>query len=110
MDLTFSTRGCARQSGFLGKFHRYRSDETVPSPRERLDVPRLFCVVPERCANLVDAKIDAPLEIDEGVVAPETLTNFFAGYDVTRAFCKQEQNSRRLQAQLDRHSRFAQFT
>jgi hypothetical protein len=94
----------------MRKLDRDGGDETVTSPRERLDIPRFFCVIPERRADLIDAKVDASLEIHKGVIAPQAPADLLAGNNLSGAFRKDEQNLNRLRAELDRNSSLAQFT
>ncbi len=48
-----------------------------------LNIPRLFGIISERRANLVDAEIDAALEVYEGVVTPEAKLDFFPRHDLS---------------------------
>jgi hypothetical protein len=72
------------------------SNKSVAHARERFDVTRLFRVVAEDCAYLVDREIDPVLEIHEGRVAPQMALNLFPGDNLSRMTREKRQNSKRL--------------
>jgi hypothetical protein len=64
------------------------SYKTVPATRQRLNITRILRIVRERGANLVHTEVDAAVEVHERVVPPETVPNFFPGYDLPGPFCQ----------------------
>jgi hypothetical protein len=47
--------------------------------RQSLDEARIIGRIPQRLAQLLDRRVDAVLELDEGVGRPQRLLQFFAG-------------------------------
>ena len=87
-----------------------RDQEAVAAARESLDVARLFRVVRERDANLVDREIDAMFKIDEGGIGPEMEPNFFARNDRAGAFGEKLKQAEGLRLQSDESAIFAKLT
>ena len=63
--------GLGKKTGVFGWARKVAgSYKTVPATRQRLNITRILRIVRQRGANLVDAEVDAAVEVDEGVVAP----------------------------------------
>jgi len=58
------------------------SEKAVTMPRDGLKVERIVGVVAQGCPDLLDALIDALLEVNESVVSPELLLNFVARHQL----------------------------
>ena len=58
--------------------------EAIPLARNRLDEGRRADRIAESLANLADRRMDARLDIDEHVLAPQPLDNIGAGDEVPR--------------------------
>ena len=78
----------------------YRCDKPVTSSRKRFKIPRVFRVVGQRDANLIHAKIDAAVEIDECIPIPQSVLNFFSAHDLSSATDQERQHAERLRLQL----------
>src|SRR5262249_46898488 len=74
-------------------------DEPVAAPRQRLHESRLRRRVAERVANLRDAVVQAAIEIDEGVAAPDALLQFSARHYLARTLDQDAEHARRLRLQ-----------
>src|SRR5215469_2797128 len=98
-----------RRDGRAPNLRSYGRDEAVASPRQRFHISGLLRVIAERSTNLINTKVDASFKIYKGIVAPEPLTDFFAGDDVPSTVCEHDQNFYGLAAQLDGDSTLAQF-
>jgi hypothetical protein len=85
-------------------------NKAISAARDGLDETRVVGVVSKCGANLVDGKVDAPLKIDECVVAPDVLVDFFAGDKLSRAICQEQENGKLLRLQPDQVAAFAQLT
>ena len=75
-----------RIDGLSGCFQG--TDEAVAAAGNGLDITWLVCIVSECGADLVDGEVDAAFEVDEGVVAPDVLVDFFAGDKLSGALCQ----------------------
>jgi hypothetical protein len=95
----------------LALFRRrfYRSDEPVAAPRHRLYVSRFVRRFPERLPQLLDGGVDAVVKLDDGVVWPELLSDFFAQNDFARIFQKHEQDLEGLLVKPDLQAMLAEF-
>ena len=71
-------------------------DEPITTTRHRLDEPRLVGIVAERSAQALDGGVQAVLEVDEGAVRPETMTQLVARDDFARALEHEPENLERL--------------
>src|SRR5258707_8600476 len=85
-------------------------DKAITLLRDGFDVKRLVGRVAQGRAELHDSRIHAVVEIDEGVGWPEMLAQLLARDHLPRALEQQEQNARRLFAQLDDGAIAAQFS
>lgn len=56
--------------------------------RDRLKVEGIVGIITERRPDLFDALVNALLEIDEGIVAPELLLDLIAGHHLARPTCE----------------------
>ena len=86
------------------------SDEAIALPGDGLDIERLVGRVAQGLAELHDRSIQAVIEVDEGVGWPEVLAQLLARDHLPGVFKQQEQNARRLFAQLDESAIAAQFS
>ena len=84
-------------------------NEPVAAARDRLDKPRRFGRVAERFAQPVDHGVQPVIEIYEGVLRPESMSQFFAGDEFTRAFDQQCEGLKWLFLQVDARARLAQL-
>src|SRR5258705_6480 len=81
----------------------------APGPRpgwtgaagKRVDEPRGLRVVAQRLPDLVDAEVQAAVEVHERVLAPQLLADLLAGDDVARTAGQQEQDLERLGREVD---------
>src|SRR6516165_2774195 len=95
--------------GVSRNFHCYGRNKPISPPRQGFDITRLFGIVPKRCTNLIDAKVDAPLKIDKGIIRPKPLADFLASDHVSCALRQHKQDFYGLKSKLDGNSRLAQF-
>jgi hypothetical protein len=65
--------------GCLGGNH-----ETIPFPRDRLDIERFVRGVSQRLAKLVYSGIDVGVVVDVSVGGPEALAQLLSSNDLTR--------------------------
>jgi hypothetical protein len=86
-----------------------RSDEAIAAPVEGFNVPGALRVISQHGANLLNAKVNAALEVYSGVFTPKAKLNFFPADDLATAFGEQEERSKRLRMQFQGDSGFAQF-
>ena len=70
---------------------------------------RIICRISQRLANLVDGRVDAVIEVDEGILGPEFLVQLFTGHDFSRILQQYGQHLKGLSPELDLQSVFAQF-
>jgi hypothetical protein len=85
-------------------------DEAVAAARNGFDIAWLVCAVSQCGADLIDGEVDAAFEVDEGVVAPDVLVDFFAGDNLSGALCQEQEHGKRLRLEPDRVAAFAQLT
>ena len=72
------TGECAR-SHIIRSSVLHRGDEAVTAAGQRLDIAGTGGGIAERLAQLVYGRVQAVVEIDEGVGGPEFLAQLFAG-------------------------------
>ena len=70
----------------------------------------MFGVVPERFAQPLYRRVDAVFEINEGILGPDLLSNFFAGHQFARTLQQHGEDSKGLTGQLDLHPLLTQFS
>src|SRR6202000_2155785 len=75
--------------------------KTISAPRQRFDKPGRIGRVAHSLANLPDAEIQALLEVDESVVAPDTLADFGARQNLSTTPYQEFQYPKGLRRQLD---------
>ncbi len=73
------------------------------------DVERTVGVVAQHLADLLDALVDAVLEIDVGLLAPELGLDFLAGNDLPGVGGEQDEELKRLRREFDDGAGFAQL-
>jgi hypothetical protein len=82
---------------------------SVPAPGQGLDVAGSIGLVAEGDPDLLDAEVEALVEVDERVAAPDLAAELFTGDDVTGAGDEQRQDLERLLLQLDEHPALTQL-
>ena len=88
---------------------RHAPDEPIPAARNGLDERRLVGIVTERGAQPLDRRIEAVLEIDEGPLGPQTLTQLLPRDDFARLLEHEPQDLERLFLQAHAHTAAAQL-
>ena len=84
-------------------------DEAVAPPRQGLDIDRLFRRFTQCVAQSFDSRIDAVIELDDGVVRPEPLPDVLAQHHLARVIEQHEQDLEGLVLKANADSVFAQF-
>ena len=87
-----------------------RGDEPVSPPGEGFNVTGAGGRVSKGLADFVDGRVEAVVEIDEGIGGPEFLLQVFARNDFASALEQQCQNLERLALQAEFHAALTQFT
>jgi hypothetical protein len=85
------------------------ANETVASLRKCFDVAWFFGFVIQCLAKLLDCRIQAVVEIDEGIGGPKLLSKLFSGDDLSRVLEQYRQDTKRLLLEPDPVAAFAQF-
>src|ERR1700751_5352720 len=67
-----------------GLFHR--SDKTIATPRQGLDIPRVLSIVPKHETDFCNGSIECVIEIDERVVGPDVIPQPLARDQLARMF------------------------
>jgi len=108
--------GDQTRAGFLylrwrrrNKLGADRGEKAVTMPRDGLKVERIVGVVAQGCSDLLDALIDALLEVNESVVSPELLLNFVACHQLAGVGGEQRQEFERLGRKFQQRAVFTQF-
>jgi hypothetical protein len=86
------------------------SDKAITLFRDGFDVERLLGRATQGLAELHDSRIQAVIEVDEGIGRPEMLAQLLARDHLPGVLQQQEQNARRLFPQLDESAIAAQFS
>ena len=86
-----------------------RGDETIATLRDGLQVNRLVRIILEDAPDLPDGKIQAMLEVDVGIGAPDLVHQFLARDDFSGPCGKDCQHLGRLRLQLQRNIVASQF-
>src|ERR1700720_921231 len=86
-----------------------RGNESITTMWKGLDEARLVSVVPQSIAQSVDGFVEAAFEVDEGVVWPQSLCEFFPGHHFARALQQRHQHLKGLFLQLDLRALAAQL-
>jgi hypothetical protein len=89
---------------------RNGSDEAIAFSGYGFDVERLVGRIAQSFPELHNRSIQAVIEIDEGIGRPEMLAQLFARDHLPGVFEQQEQNTRRLFAQLNKGAVAPQFS
>jgi hypothetical protein len=89
-----------------GAHGRYKP---VSTPGQRLDVRRAVGLIADRRANLLDAVVDALLEVDMRIPGPHRPLDFLAREDSTRLRREQREDLEGLLAQFDGCSRLSEL-
>jgi hypothetical protein len=86
------------------------SDEAVAEPRDGFDIARILRGVAQGGPQFLYRRVEAVLEVNEGVRLSQTGAHLFPGYDFPGAFQQHGQELKRLAAQLYTNAMFAQLT
>ncbi len=89
---------------------RYRINEPVSAPRQRLDETRIIGGIVQRLADFVDGLVEPVLEIHKRVRGPQRLLQFLARHDLARTLEQHGQNFEGLFLELDLCAVFAQLS
>ena len=87
-----------------------RNYESMPAPGQSFDKARMSGRVTQRLADLVDRRVDAPVEVHKGAVVPKFLPQCLAGDHFARPRQQGHQHPKRLILPLDLDAALAQFT
>jgi hypothetical protein len=81
-----------RGSAFVPDADSDGSDEAVAATRQRFDEPWTVGGIAERGPQLRDGDVEAPLEVDEGLLAPQPSTQFVTRHELARTLdeCRQQ--------------------
>jgi hypothetical protein len=98
-------------SGSLVHLRRtdYDSNESIPSPRQRLDESRQLRGVLQSFPQPLHGLIKAMLEIHKRAGGPQSLDQLFAGYQVARALQEQREHQKWLLLQVRFFAIFLEF-
>jgi len=77
--------------------------------RKRFNVEGIVGIVAEGVSYLLDALVDSMLKVNESLLAPKLLLNFFTGDSLASLAGEQTQKFQGLRRQLDDGARFAQL-
>jgi hypothetical protein len=97
-SVIFSRRCFGRRNRIVDE-NRF-SDEAIAAPRQRLDEPRAMRVVAQRRPDGGDAEVQAPIEIDEGVVPPQMAFQLVARHHGSRPAREQREYLRGLRGEV----------
>jgi hypothetical protein len=81
-----------------------RRNKTIARARNSFDETRIISVVIEGSAKFLQNHIEAAIEIHEGAVRPEIISQKFTGNNLARMLQKQQQNAKRLVLYLYAHT------
>jgi hypothetical protein len=85
--------------GIPGRFRFDGTDESIPFAGIRLYVTRLLGVVIQRSAQFLNCAVQASLEVNEDIVAPEPLAQFIASHQFAGALEQEIEHLKRLARQ-----------
>jgi hypothetical protein len=102
-DVRWLVRRLVKRLGFN------RRDEAVTAPRNRLDVSRTIRIVPESRPDLVDAEINAAIEVNKRVVSPDTLLNLRTADDFSRPLREHMQDNELLWLEFEKDTALSQL-
>jgi hypothetical protein len=91
----YSRRACASTSR-LNRCGFHWRNESISPPRERLDVARTGRRISQGFPQLVHGRIQAVIEIHEGVSGPQFLAHLLASDQVTAALQQEDEHLKRL--------------
>jgi hypothetical protein len=95
-------RGVARQAT------PKRTDEAISVARDRLDEVRRVGRISQRVAQPLDGSVQAVLEVDERVVAPEATPEILAGDDLAGRLEQRDEDGEWLILQCDTYATLPQ--
>ena len=78
--------------------------EAVTPPWQGLDEARRLCRVPESASDLRHTEVEPALEVNEGPVSPDQLSEFVPGDNLARPGGQHREHTGRLGLQLDLHT------
>lgn len=85
------------------------ADKAISSPVQGLDKPGVVGIISQRLTQLLYRGVQAQVEIDERVLRPKALPQFFPSDDLIGAFQQHDQNLKRLVRELDPYAGLAQL-
>jgi hypothetical protein len=103
---------CGSFSGWAGDGldDTYGGDETVAAAGEGFDEAGVLGRVAEGFADLIDGGAEGVVEVDDGVFAPETGLEFFAGYYLAGLLKESSEDLEGLALELDAESGFPELS
>src|SRR5439155_18557158 len=87
----------------------HRGNEAVAAPGAGLDVARRFGMIVERGTDLLDAGVQAVLEVNEGFLAPNLLPELLPSDQLAGAPGEQDEDFGGLGGEVDIHPSFPEF-
>jgi hypothetical protein len=88
----------------------HRHDEPIPASRQRLDKSRVIGGIAERFPQLIDRRIQAVVEIHEGVGRPALIAKFFACDHFARPLQQDREDLKGLLLQSDPYALLAHLS
>jgi len=85
----------------MRKLRRDRGEKPITSARNGFNEARDVSRVGEGRAQFLDGSVEAVVKFDKGVGGPQTLPNFFPGYQLTRTLQQHLEHLERLVLKLD---------
>ena len=89
--------------------HARRGDEPVAPPRHRLDKAGRVGRVAQRVAQPFHRGVQSVFEVDEGIIGPEALAEFFARDKLARLFEQHREQLQRLLLKAETCARLSQL-
>jgi hypothetical protein len=73
-----------------------RDHQSIATPGQGLDVPRVVRGIPQGTAQGLDRRIDAMVEIHNSIARPQPSIDFLAGYNLAPTFKEHPQDLKHL--------------
>jgi hypothetical protein len=84
----------------IARRNRNGPDKSIPTLGECFDKARIFSIVCECAANLVNGEIDSVLKLDECGFSPEVPPDFLSRHDLSGSLDEQQQDPEWLRPEL----------